>query len=97
MSSIGDDWPDADRRDYALTRILWRIDHQPDQPDRPLSPRELRCLEGMSHGLERAGTAELLGIDEETVKNHLRAARRLLRAKNTTHAVAIALRDGLLT
>ena len=66
--------------------------------DKPLaaSRRELDALRYSSHGLRERECADAMGVSEETVKTHLDFARRKLRAKNTAHAVAIALRLGLI-
>ncbi len=53
----------------------------------------LRCA---SYGMRRLETAALMGITAETVKGYNLLGRRKLRAKNTTHAVALAIRQGLL-
>ena len=50
--------------------------------------RVLRLL-ARGHTLERTG--QLLGTGRETVKAQVRVARGRLNAKNTTHAVAIAV------
>lgn len=46
------------------------------------------------HSFESAGADLLIG--RETVKSHLSEARRRLVARNTTHAVAMAIRAGLI-
>jgi DNA-binding CsgD family transcriptional regulator len=74
-----------------LATALWRR-----EPTARLTDRELDVLRAASVGLERRAVADLYGISPETVKMHSTAARRRLRAKNTTHAVAIAIRAGLL-
>ena len=60
------------------------------------SQRELEALRYTSHGLRWKECAAAMGCSEETVKTHLHEARRKLAAKNTCHAVAIALRLGLI-
>ena len=96
------DWPDPDRRDAALLRCLedvYRAEGLRPAPPRAtgVTAAELRALEAFSHGLGRTGTADALGVTLETVKTLTVRARRKLRAKDTTHAVAIALRRGLIT
>ena len=61
-----------------------------------LSAAELRTLEAMSRGVGIRGAADLVGYSTYTVQDHLVQARRVLQAKNTTHAVAEALRRGLI-
>lgn len=63
------------------------------QPERRTpTARQLECLRYLSHGLDGPQTADAMGLSYETVRAHLSAARLNLAAKNTTHAVAIALR-----
>ncbi len=96
-------WPDPDRRDAALLRCLedvYRAEGEcPAEPrdSRQVTAAELRALEGFSHGLGRTGTADALGVTLETVKTLTVRARRKLQAKDTTHAVAIAIRRGLIS
>lgn len=61
-----------------------------------LTPRESQCLALMSHGMTRQMVADALEISEQTVMTHLKRARFVLRGKNTMHAVAIALREGII-
>lgn len=70
---------------------LWHTSHGPILTDRELDV--LRCA---SVGLTRDQTADTLGIALNTVLSHLSAARYRLRAKNTPHAVALAIRQGLI-
>jgi DNA-binding CsgD family transcriptional regulator len=92
-------WPDDDRRDAGLQRLLERVAAAPGgiQP-RPadLTPAEIRCLTCASHGLDAQEIGDTLGCGLESVKTHLKLARRRLAAKNTVHAVAICLRAGLI-
>ncbi len=96
-------WPDADRRHDALLRCLQDIylaeGSAPAATRDPheVTDTELRALEAFSHGLGRTGTADALGVTLETVKTLTVRARRKLRAKDTTHAVAIAIRRGLIS
>ena len=99
-------WPDDDRRDAALGRIVARtngVARSSGGRRRPvteggeyLSVAELRALLCMSYGLGARGAADVLGVSESTVRAHLTQARRRLRAKDTTHAVAEALRRSLI-
>lgn len=58
--------------------------------------RELEILKAMADGLTRQEVAKSLFIGTETVKTHLLHIRAKLNAKNTAHAVAIALRRGMI-
>jgi two-component system, NarL family, response regulator len=64
--------------------------------DRSLSPRELEVLEAIASGLSNKGTADAVGIAEETVKNHVKSILAKLGANDRTHAVSIAFRRGIL-
>ena len=61
-----------------------------------LDRRELRVLECLSHGMGRQGAADSLGLTLEMVKYSLLESRRVLRAKDVTHACCEALRQGLI-
>ena len=63
---------------------------------KPLSQRELEVLELISDGYLNKQIANKLGLSAETVKSHVGALLKKLGANSRTHAVAIALRDGLL-
>lgn len=89
------EWADPDRRDDAILRVLGRVYRQPDRRCE-LVPSEVRVLEALSRGLEYRGAAEVLGLTFETVKGQAKSARRVLRAKNTTHACCEAIRRGLI-
>jgi DNA-binding CsgD family transcriptional regulator len=61
-----------------------------------LSPAEKRVLLMASHGMQAKMIAEVFGISKQTVLSQLKSARYALRAKNTAHAIALALRMGLI-
>jgi len=65
-------------------------------PRQTLRDSERNVLKHASHGLTVRMTAELLGLTDQTVTSELKGARLVLGAKNTTHAVALALRAGLI-
>jgi len=88
-------WPDLDRRAAALERLA--RDVSGPERDCNLRPSELRVLEALSHGLGRSGAVEVTGYTLETVKDLLKRSKRVLGAKDTTHAVAEALRRGLIS
>ena len=62
----------------------------------PVSAAELRTLELVSHGVGVDGAADLAYVSANTIRSQLLSARRKLRAKNTTHACCLALRQGLI-
>jgi DNA-binding NarL/FixJ family response regulator len=61
-----------------------------------LTQREWEVLVAAALGFTRAETGELLGVGDETVKSIRASACARLAATNVTHAVAIAIRRGLL-
>jgi DNA-binding NarL/FixJ family response regulator len=64
---------------------------------KPLSPREREILTLMSDGGQNAAIAHELGISVETVKAHVSNILMKLEADGRTHAVAKALRAGLIS
>ncbi|MGL9623040.1 autoinducer binding domain-containing protein [Bradyrhizobium sp. U531] len=64
--------------------------------DIALSQRERQCLAWASDGKTMQDIADLLGVSPRGVKFHLDNARRNLSALTLPHAVALALRQGLL-
>jgi DNA-binding CsgD family transcriptional regulator len=63
----------------------------------PLSSRELEVLRWTMAGKTNWEISMILSLSERTVKFHLGNAMHKLRASSRTHAVAIALRRGLVT
>jgi len=61
-----------------------------------LTPPEVMALRLASHGLTAAMIADERGVSEQTVRTQLANARVKLAAKTTTHAVAVAMRHGLI-
>jgi DNA-binding NarL/FixJ family response regulator len=61
-----------------------------------LTRRELDVLELLAEGLQHEEIGRRLGISSETVRTHLRKASQRLGAATRTHAVATALRLGLI-
>lgn len=78
-----------------VDRLIDGIATTPDR--RPLTPAETQALVHASHGLETRESAVTCGRSYESVKKSLQVARRKLAAKNTAHAVALALRGKLIT
>lgn len=58
----------------------------------PLSIREQQILNLMKDGYYYKEIADKLGISIHTIKTHVRLAIARLGAKNSTHAIIIALR-----
>ncbi len=63
---------------------------------RALSPRELEILTCMADGKQNAGIGRELGISPETVKAHVSNILVKLDVVSRAHAVATALRDGII-
>ena len=58
----------------------------------PLTPKEVQILTHIAEGI-----ANILGISEQTIKNHVSAILRKLNANDRAHAVFIAIRNGLIS
>ncbi|MGQ0465784.1 MAG: response regulator transcription factor [Sporichthyaceae bacterium] len=67
-----------------------------DRPVATLTDRELEVLSGMCEGQSNAEIGRALFLSEDTVKTHARRLFRKLGAADRAHAVAIALRRGLV-
>jgi DNA-binding NarL/FixJ family response regulator len=63
----------------------------------PLSPREVEILKYVAQGYGNKTIALVLGISEQTIKNHITSILRKLTANDRTHAVVLALRHGLIS
>ncbi|MCL4423142.1 MAG: response regulator transcription factor [Actinobacteria bacterium] len=61
-----------------------------------LTQRESEVLALMTFGLSNRAIAGRLVIGEETIKSHVGSIYRKLGAKDRAHAVAIALREGVV-
>lgn len=64
--------------------------------DLTLTPRQRQLVELAADGNTEREIAELTGLHERTVGQHLYMARKRIGARNTAHAVAIAIRHGLV-
>ncbi|NMG41388.1 hypothetical protein GRZ55_19265 [Chelativorans sp. ZYF759] len=65
-------------------------------PDVRLSPRERECLLWIAEGKTAWECSVILGLSLHTVRCYLESARHKLRASSNTHAVAKAVKTGLL-
>ena len=68
----------------------------PRQPRYALTDREFEVLQLIADGLANREIAERLFLSEETVKSHVKTLLEKLHARSRAHAVAIALRDGVI-
>ena len=63
----------------------------------PLSEREMAVLRSAADGNGNKQIGVKLGIAEDTVKAHIRTILAKLDARDRTHAVAIAVRRGIIS
>jgi len=61
-----------------------------------LSPRETEVLRLVAEGLDTAEIADQMAYSERTVKNVLHDLTTRLQLRNRSHAVAYAMREGLI-
>jgi LuxR family quorum sensing-dependent transcriptional regulator len=61
-----------------------------------LTARENEVLRWVANGKSAWEIGEILDITKRTVDEHVHTGVRKLGATNRTHAVAIALRDGII-
>jgi DNA-binding NarL/FixJ family response regulator len=64
---------------------------------RQLSERERQVLTHFAQGRSTKSVAKILGISPRTIETYSVLIVQKLRARNRIHAVAIALRTGILT
>jgi len=64
--------------------------------DARLTSRELAALAAVSKGKTNEEIATEWYVSESTVKTHLRNAHAKLKARSRAHAVALAIRAGLI-
>ncbi|WP_354637694.1 helix-turn-helix transcriptional regulator [Kitasatospora camelliae] len=62
----------------------------------PLEVREVAVIRLLADGMETAAIAERLNYSERTIKNIIHSAMSRLGLRNRAHAVAYALRAGLI-
>ena len=61
-----------------------------------LSPRDLSVLQLLANGSSTAGIADALAYSESTIKNVIHELVHRLGARNRAHAVALAIRAGVI-
>ena len=59
----------------------------------PLTYREIQILSYIANGSTNKQVAHILGISEQTIKNHVSAILRKLNANDRAHAVALAMQN----
>ena len=60
-------------------------------------PHEVRVLQAVADGRTAFEASVELGLSYSTVRTYIKTARERLGASNTTHAVALAFRQGLIS
>ncbi|MBE0480248.1 MAG: response regulator transcription factor, partial [Dehalococcoidia bacterium] len=63
----------------------------------PLTSKEIQILTHIAEGNSNKRIANLLGISEQTIKNHVSAILRKLNANDRAHAVFLAIRNGWIS
>jgi DNA-binding NarL/FixJ family response regulator len=71
-----------------------RMYSDPGEPFQPLSAREMEVLSHVTKGMSNKEIALLLGISQQTVKNHVTAVLRKLGVDDRTQAAIFAIRRG---
>ena len=61
-----------------------------------LTAREIEVLGWVARGKSAWEVGEILNIAKRTVDEHVQTAVRKMGAVNRTHAVALAIRDGII-
>lgn len=61
-----------------------------------LTYRELEVLTLKANGIQNKNIADICGIHVRTVAAHAKSAKEKLGGKTTTHAIARAIRDGII-
>jgi two-component system response regulator DesR len=61
-----------------------------------LTRRQREVLQLLADGIATDGVAKRLGLSAETIRTHMKASIRRLNASDRAHAVAIALRSGVI-
>jgi DNA-binding NarL/FixJ family response regulator len=83
--------------DERLGRTARTVDDRDRIAEFGLSRREREVLDEILHGLGNRAIAQRLCISEDTVKSHVKAIFRKLRARDRGHAIALALGTAALT
>lgn len=81
--------------DWAV-RLAVDVLRAETQAGTPVTGAEVDVLRCLAAGTGIDGAADLLAKSRNTVASQLVTARRRLRAKDTPHAVALAIRQGLI-
>jgi len=83
---------------YQLRRELDDLERQAyRQLKSRITYREIQVLDCVAKGNANKQIAYILGISAQTVKNHISSIFCKLNANDRAHAVALAMRSGLIT
>jgi DNA-binding NarL/FixJ family response regulator len=63
----------------------------------PLTKREVEVLNLVSEGNSNKQVASILDTSEQTIKNYVSSILRKLNANDRTHAVVLAIRQGIIS
>jgi DNA-binding NarL/FixJ family response regulator len=86
---------ESDMRAWLDSRIQeLKINGDTDTRFAPLTPRESEILQFVARGLTNKKIGYLLGISEQTVKNHLTSLLRKIGVNDRTQAVVYAIQHG---
>ncbi|WP_434447184.1 helix-turn-helix transcriptional regulator [Lentzea sp. E54] len=88
--------PDLLSRFLAQVSRLQRTQEDPRTVGAGLREREVHVLRLVANGLDTREIADELNYSERTIKNVLRDVTNRFQLRNRTHAVAYAMRAGLL-
>lgn len=81
----------------TLTEVASHLRSERRRPGTDLTPRELEVLSLMAAGLSTDGISEQLVVSVHTVRNHVRHVLTKLDAHTKLEAVAIAVRERLVS
>ncbi|MFI5613479.1 response regulator [Amycolatopsis sp. NPDC051903] len=79
-----------------LAHFVGSANKAQSEPDSPLTNREVDVVKAVAHGQTNAEICESLVLSLSTVKTHLAAAQRKLRARNRTEIAIWAWETGLV-
>lgn len=69
----------------------------PEHQKPTLTPRQRACLRAAAEGQSAKQAARAIDLTPRTVQHHHEEAKRRLGAQSLTHAVALALREGMIS
>lgn len=79
---------------YLPARVAQRLAER--NPESNLTEREMEVLQLMSKGLSKREIGEVIGISENTVKNHVKSILHKLEVNDRTEAITAAIERGIL-